>query len=132
MSATRIFIEPMRELYKSVEPREHKVLSYLLQILPFINTKYNVLCSNPDETELEFIDTLNLTDLCHLVSYGTSGMTRLRNNLEQFTVCGEPVFRIGKVNNKRCICINPRLYYGGSSYDEARQLGGFNRNGGDS
>lgn len=123
--AVRIYAAAVRELYNKSNPREHKFLSYLYQAIPFINLKYNILCTNPDETNRKEVDAINLTSYCRIVGYDTTNVSKFKVLLKKLSVKGEHVFGFTDNGDGKFIYVNPRIYYGGNNYDDVRAYGNF-------
>ena len=47
----RVYIECVRSLYYNCNSAGKKKLSYLFKMIPWINKKYNVLCTEINETD---------------------------------------------------------------------------------
>lgn len=123
--AVRLYAAAVRELYNKADAREHKFLSYLYQAIPFINLKYNILCTNPDEEDRGKVNAINLTSYCKIVGYCTTSVSRFKVLLKQLSVKGEHVFGFTDNGDGKLIYINPRIYYGGNDYDDVRAYGNF-------
>lgn len=119
-NVTRIFNETVQELYSSATPKEHKKLSLLIKILPFINFHYNVLCTNPEEENVKLIKQINLTELASLLGYSTT--QRLKKDLFDLKVKDENVIMINLQSNKNMIYVNPRIYYKGNNVNYLNSL----------
>ncbi len=65
----KIYIHAMRKLYEQTKTTHHRYLGYIFKVLPYINIKYNILCWNPGETDLEEIDPITHTQFCKLIGY---------------------------------------------------------------
>lgn len=130
---TRIYINAIRSLYSKSTLKSHKTLGYLFQVIPFVNRDYNIVCSNPLESDLENIIKLSLGDFADIIGYDKSHISRLCNQLFQST------FEVNKkeLNAMRYVVdksldkstysmfINPRVYYAGSKWSEVEILGQF-------
>ena len=123
--AIRIYANAVRKLYEKSTAREHKLLSKVFQAIPYINIKYNILCTNPDETELKFVKCLCLTDYCRFIGYDINNVPQLRKALKRLTVMNEGVFGFTETCAGDSIFVNPMVYYGGNNYDEVKVLGKF-------
>lgn len=64
----RMFIDTTRELYENCKPRQHKHLSYVYQLLPFLHYETNILCKNPEEIDINKLDKLHFTDICRMLN----------------------------------------------------------------
>lgn len=122
---TRIFIDTTRLLYEGCTPRQHKYLSYIYQLTPYMNYELNILCSNPQETDFYKIDKLSLLQICELLNMSTdkANMRKLRNELLKFNVAMDGVkysmLSYVKIMNgygcKDYFVINPTIVWGGSN-----------------
>lgn len=117
---TRVFNNAIRELYEKSNPREHKKLALLFQILPYINLRWNVVCKNVNEEIKENIEYYSLKELMFLL--GQTNITRFKNDLLNLTVGGESVVLIQLANKNNCILINPKIYYKGTQLDDLKYI----------
>lgn len=130
----RLYCDGIQKLYKSATTRSHKTLSYIFQMIPYINRKYNILCWNPLETDINKIQAIRLGEYCDLIGYNPTNVTRL------FNILFEPTFVLpdgstkcavryvaDKSTQKKTykIFINPRVYYAGDDWEQVEVLGGF-------
>lgn len=131
---TRLYINGVRELYSKSTPRSHKTLSYLFQVLPYVNREYNIVSHNPLETNLKEIKSMSLGEFCETIGYEKSNSTRL------FKILFEPQFDVGGGEIKTAMryvvdkglsketysmFINPRVFYAGNKWKEVEILGKF-------
>lgn len=78
----RIGHEGMRGLFESCDnPRQHKTISYILKLIPMINTTYGVLCSNPLEKEKINVRPLRQGDIANIIGCDRTHITRIIKNL---------------------------------------------------
>lgn len=132
---TKLYIKGVRELYVKATPTSHKTLSYLFQIIPYVNRKYNIVCHNPLETDLKKVEPMTLGEFCRTIGYDESHSNRL------FSTLFEPMFTTDDGNIQSAvryvatkgtskktynIFINPRVYYAGDNWKEIEVLGAFN------
>ena len=132
---TKLYIKGVREMYAMATPKSHKTLSYLFQIIPYVNRKYNIVCHNPLEADLKRIKPMTLGEFCNTIGYDESNSTRL------FSTLFEPMFTTDDGNIQSAvryvatkgtskktynIFINPRVYYAGDNWKEIEVLGAFN------
>lgn len=130
---TRLYTLAIRDLYKKATVRSHKTLSYLFQVIPFVNRQYNIVCHNPLEEDLEKIEPMTLGEFCDIIGYSKRNAARLCNTLfaSTFMVDGEPKSAISCVANKSLdkkdfkMFINPMVYYAGTQWDKVKVLGKF-------
>lgn len=129
---TRLYIDGVRKLYMASTPHSHKTLSYIFQILPYVNRQYNIVCLNPLEENLDNIQCMSLGEFCNSINYDSHNIRQLQKNLF------EPTFDIhGKITNAICcvskglnnsdcrIFINPMVYYAGDKWKDVEILGKF-------
>ena len=109
----RMFNNGIQELYQKALPREHKKLAILLDILPYINYKYNIICYNPTEENIELIKPIKMPDLCEMLGYDRSNSSRIKKQLFSLRVSGEKVIGLWQVENADALLVNPRVYYKG-------------------
>jgi len=110
-SKIRIFEKAIKEIYEKSMPREHKKLTLLVTILPYINYYYNIVCHNPTCEYKSQLKVINLKDICEMVEYSDSHISRLKKDLLALRVNGELVVMFNEHDNAKFITINPRVYY---------------------
>lgn len=123
VEVVRMFDEAIRELYENALPREHKKIAMLLEILPYINYKYNVVCKNPKETNIELIEPMRMTEVCELLGYDKTNASKLKNSLFSLTVGNEYVIGMFEKGCGKAIYVNPRIYYKGGNKEGISFLG---------
>ena len=119
---TRVFCESILNLYNEMESRKRQQLSNLYAILPYINFKYNRLCSNPTETDNTKVEPLGWSDLCDICGYDKSHASRLRKDLMNLRIHGEKVIGQFYDEDGGIIIINPRVYYAGDNVNELKAI----------
>ena len=130
---TRLYTNGVRQLYESATPRSHKTLSYMFQILPFVNREHNIVCHNPLETDVDKINRMTLGEFCDLMGYDRDNATRLSKALFEptFTVKGQEqhamryVLATSLKREEYRMFINPNVYYAGSDWKQVEILGAF-------
>lgn len=122
-NSARVFEETVRELYERSKVREHARLAIFIQLLPYINIYHNSICSNPEERDARLIEPMSMTDICRVLGLNVEKAKRTESELFKISVAGE--YMIGKFlrHGKYSYCINPRLYYKGSSIEDLKALG---------
>ena len=122
-NSARVFENTVKELYEKSEVREHGKLARFIQLLPYINIYHNSICFNPDERDASIIEPMSMTDICRVLGLNIKNATRTERELFKISVAGE--YMIGKFlrYGKYSYCINPRLYYKGSSINDLKALG---------
>lgn len=114
-NVTRIFNKGMQELYTKSSYREHNLLAHFIPLLPYVNLKYNILCKNPEETDIKKLQPFNLKDICDFFEVDQTNSTRLKRKLLSITV--HNVSLIGYFTRDfgngllKCFIVNPYVYY---------------------
>lgn len=116
----RIFNDAIREIYEKAKPSEHKKLALLYKMLPYINLKWNMVCSNIDEEIKDLVQPIDVKTLCKLLNQ--SNVTKLKKDLLSLTVNGSPVVLMASVMNKSIILINPAVYYKGTRLEDVDNI----------
>ena len=95
-----------------------------------LNTEYNILCSNPDEKNIDNIKSLKITEICGLLNYDKSQTGKFIDHITELmfesddyeqSLCSITQFNNSGKNNYR-IFINPRIIYNGSNYKKVEIL----------
>lgn len=127
---TRIFINTTRELYKGCSTRQHTKLSYVFQLIPFLNYETNILCSNPNEVNKDELNRLGLNDICELLGLSThkNAMSKFENDLYKISIningdnyhMFTRVITKGEYHNDYFL-INPNIIWNGSNVDNTKE-----------
>ena len=113
----KMFENGFKQIYENATPKEHKKLGILIKLLPSVNYAHNILCSNPEETDVTKIYPLSLKDICNIVGYAEKNSSRLKKELLNLTVNDELVVKITQTKYGIFIYINPHVYYKGHDID---------------
>ena len=126
----RIFIKTTQMLYENCSPRQHKQLSYVYQLLPFLNFDTNILCSNPQETHIGDLNKLSLDDICDILGVDKHNKRKLENDLLNFYITlddnkyhlfSEVMIRVSG-GWKNYFVINPAVIFKGSDSDKMKEM----------
>lgn len=112
---TRIFKETVRDLYKQFKGRTLAQLAVVYSVIPFLNFNTNIVSFNPEETDEDLIEPMNLDNLAELLGYADA--SSLKRTLNRIKVDGKPVFGFFENPNDRRkyrIVINPRVIFAGN------------------
>lgn len=121
----RLYRKSIRSLYSRATVGEHKLLSYLFQAIPFVNTQYNMLCHNPTEKDLDLVKPMHMVDYCEIIGYSPENYRRLKTLLKKLTLKKKVVFSFVD-NAKGLFCyVNPNVYYAGNDWERVEILGEF-------
>lgn len=122
----KIFIKSVRNLYKHLDSRRHSYFGMIVQLIPYVNRRYNILCWNPEEQDIDQINSLTITDICKIVGRDPKNYDNL---LEAITGL---IFEVNGYKQAACSCVsfesgyriifNPRLMYIGQDYKEVEVL----------
>lgn len=118
----RMFNSSIREIYENANPRQHKKLALLIELLPYINLKFNVICENPSEENEENIVAYDIKSLCSLLGSDPSNASRLKKDLFSLKVNDEDVIGMFTRRSKTSIYVNPRVYYKGTRTEDVGML----------
>lgn len=121
----RLYRRSIRTLYNQAKVREHKLLSYLFQAIPFVNINYNIICYNPTETDLDLIEPMTMGDYCNIIGYSADNYRRLKTLLKKLMLNKTIVFSFVDNANGLFCYINPNVYYAGNNWDKVEVLGEF-------
>lgn len=131
-SYTRVFIDTTRKLYENCSPRQHKQLSYIFQLVPYIHKELNIICGNPEAMDYSKINKLSLKDICEKLGLSTNyeTMKKLRRDLLKFHIDNgeEKYFLLSyvKVENgygiKDYFTVNPYVIWSGMDTCEIREV----------
>lgn len=112
---TRIFNKGMRELYFKSTYNEHKMLAHFIPLLPYVNLRYNIICSNPEETDIKKLKPFNLKQVADAFGVDKTNSSRLKRKLLSITVHGYSLmgyftrdFGNGLL---KCFIVNPYVFY---------------------
>lgn len=122
-TCTRVFVDNLKAMYEGTEQKQRKQLANLFKILPYINYKHNVFCTNPTETDDSKLKLLTWTDLARICGYEEKkNIAKFKKDLWNLKIFGHCV--IGEFHCKAgmSICVNPKVYYGGDDVDDVRSL----------
>lgn len=129
----KIYNKNLQELYKITPSNKHRYLGYVFQLLPYINTEYNIICKNPEEKELEKVKPIFAEDFCKMIGYDVSHKSRLMNEYSNITYFTKEGYNEGFCsfvttdNSKTAIYINPNIIYKGDNLEKVLILGAFSR-----
>lgn len=124
----RLFCDSTRELYEGcVSTAEHKTLSYIFKMIPYVNRQTNILSYNQEEQAKDAIIFMPFSKFCTLVDYDATHAARLRKALLQYRINGE--LAVGffddltqLTDSGSYVLVNPKLFFGGlrttSTYQE--------------
>lgn len=126
-SYCRLFIDTIKELYSNCKVSQHKVLTNIYQLVPYIHYANNMICHNPLVLESESIP-MTLKDIGKLLNIedNKGNLNKLVKELESFRVTIEgkeyKVFAYVRMTDKDFFVINPYVIYSGNNVDQLRKV----------
>ena len=120
----RLFINCIRNLYEGCKPREHKVLSNIFMLLPFIHINTNIITMDDDSTKDDDVNPMSIVDIGELLEIedNKGNLKKLVQDLEKFrvTIAGNEYKMFAWVRMSDCnyFVINPRVVYRGDNYEQ--------------
>lgn len=131
----KVFKHAVRYMYENTDERSKKMLSHLYKLIPYINLKYNVLCTNPFEMDKEKIDKISLSDMCLLLGVDVGQKKRVLNCLKKLSFIDKQGYERSVITyswdryqggERYWIRINPQFYAGyAKTEDWIEMLDGF-------
>lgn len=132
---TRMFIDTTRDLYENCKPRQHKHLSYVYQLLPFLHYDTNILCKNPEETDVNKLDKLHFTDICKMLNLSEDkrNMDKLKKNLFKFYITKDDkkyyflayITVKQEIGTRSYYVVNPYVVWKGKNLQVANDIIGY-------
>lgn len=115
---TRLFISPIRHLYENCNVSQHKNLSDVLQLIPYLDRETNVIKIDGKPSDIK--------DIMELLGFSTKGINTINNfkkKMLQFNITyeGKKYYLFGALtieyeNKKRtAFVVNPYVLYGGNN-----------------
>ena len=78
-----LFRHAVRYMYENTDEHSKRVLNYLYRLIPFINLKYNILCTNPFEQDRDKIVPLKASDICEKFGVPVKNQARFVQQLKK-------------------------------------------------
>lgn len=122
---SRVYTRATRNLYMDSKSTKHKQLAIAYKLLPYVNWRYNILCTNTNEQDKLKIEVLNISDIVNILGLSKSNITRFRNDFYGIGVGDKQLFLTVQKTadyNKSIICVNPLVYYRGSKILDLQYL----------
>lgn len=119
----KMYINSIRELYNQVAPKQHKTLSYLFRLVPYINYKYNVITTTPHDSSQALKNRLKKEDIAEILGLDLKTYEKVENQLLKLKITfrGEVYSLLGLVIvrtdiKRKFYVVNPLLYSSGNDY----------------
>lgn len=122
---TRLFIHAVRTLYENCGSREYESLGLVYRLIPYVNYKHNILCTNPHEKDVDKIEALTFADISTIFGYVKTRASDVVNILSKFGIIDDYYGKLHifgyigvdlDISNSK-IKVNPLLMYSGLNVD---------------
>lgn len=124
----RLYIDPVKSLYQKMIQSEQNIryFGYIIQLVPYINKEWNVICCNPNERSPHKLEPMNIEEICSLLNFNPTNSGRLTRVLKKITFIGYDLFENERREQKLCnfikdsesnewrIIINPNVLFMGT------------------
>lgn len=117
---TRIYKDNIQKIYENIDIREHKKLSILFLMIPYLNLKYNIICKNPYETNENLVEPLTLGEMAELFGIKErSFITSIKYLKSVRDINGNPL--IAEISmcpeiSENVFIVNPKFIYAGNDF----------------
>lgn len=121
----RIYVEALRKVYQSgLNGASKKNLFHILQMIPYMNLKKNVLCKNIYEEQENSIELLTFGEFCDIIGIDRGRAYRARQRLSCSNINGTGVlaFDGGAKADTNSVTISPAFICGTSNAEDAQRL----------
>jgi len=134
---SRIFINSVRRLYENNKGKNMTSLGNIIKLLPYINPLLNILCTNPNETDIDEINPLTLKEISEIFGYTGDNCFKIINKINKYKLeSGEPIVMFMNDNDSKrndFLIFNPSLTYSANINEDTmasifRLRGIFNKN----
>lgn len=119
---TKLFRVTIQQLYKKLPQKSHDLFGYIIQLVPWINFEWNIVCENPAEKDKDCIVPMSLNDVCKKLGYDPAHPGRLKDALikpvfvwENYKqpLCG--FFSMNAQDGRQSMMVvNPHILFAGS------------------
>lgn len=115
----KIYSESYIALYNSINSRQHKMLGYFISEIKKLNIKYNILCGNIHEVNLNSIDIISAKYVFKKFNLSIENLNRIKKELNElkFNIKDENQNVIKISNDNKTIIYNPNIFYNGNNTD---------------
>ena len=117
---TRLFTENIQDMYYNTKESKRGYIGSLIQLIPWINTEFNILCSNPQETEESKLNLLTWEDIANICGY--KDIKNFKRNILALKIKDYDAVKCLIHGRGMAIYINPKLCYGGNNITNLSSL----------
>ncbi len=115
---TRVYINPVRDLYNSFSNRQHKSLNILFRLIPYLHFETNEICKNPS-SPIDKIEYMTLKQIAQILSYSTTQLRAILNKFKDVEIFGDSLVKARRdrtKGNSISLYISKNIIYRGSYY----------------
>ncbi len=120
----RVWVSPIRSIWKKISPSQHRYLGYVFQMLPYLSVDHNYLCREPQDIEVDDAEPMSVQQFADYIGYDSTNAARLKNAYQsiQFTANGrkEAFCAFEGRGNQSKIIVNPAVVYSGKDPESVR------------
>lgn len=119
---TRVFNQTIQNLYYNSTPKEHKFLFNIVELLPYINFNFNIICDekSTNEKNIENIKPLNWKEISNKLGY--KNLSRFKKDLLNITVGNKSAIMFIEKKNTKFITVNPSIFYRGNNINDLNTI----------
>lgn len=123
VEVVRIFNDGIQQLYDSVKPNQHKKLASFIRLLPYINTKFNVISHNINATNFDESHPMKSTEIAAICNYEKP--SRFISELLSLEISNQfAIVRIVR-RDRDFFIVNPRLFYKSNNIEHLKYIMNF-------
>lgn len=120
----RVWVSPIRSIWKKISQSQHRYLGYVFQMLPYLSVDHNYLCREPQDIEVDDAEPMSVQQFADCIGYDSTNAARLKNAYRsiQFTANGRKeafCAFVGRGNRSKII-VNPAVVYSGKDPESVR------------
>lgn len=124
----RLYVGSIKSLYEKMVKSNQNIryFGYVIQLVPYINNEWNVICRNPYERNPHKLELISIEEICSLLNFNPTNSGRLTRILKQITFIGYDLFENERREQKLCnfikdsesnewrMIINPNILFMGT------------------
>ena len=106
---TRLYTENIQDMYYGTKESKRGYIGGLVKLIPWINTEFNILCSNPQETDESKLNLLTWEDITRICGY--KDVKNFKKNILDLKIKGYDAVKCLIHGRGMAIYINPKFCY---------------------
>lgn len=123
MEVVRVFNNGMQQLYDNVNPSQHKKLASFIRLLPYINTKFNVIAHNINAINFDESEPMKSVEIAAICNYEKP--SRFIKELLSLKINSQfAIVRIVR-GDRDFFVVNPRLFYKSNNIEDLKYIKNF-------